>query len=359
MTVRPIHHGGDGKPGLGYVLHARADTIGSAAGPEALRPRPVALVKSKNHHPIPADDLNPTRPADLQVATPARIGMSCASHQAQCRTVKTNRLLDHVILIAGCLFMGLPVLLLALSSTHSPSVIQESGLQPTIGAAGLGAYRDVLLNRDLFGNGVTAADMLVNSFIVAVGFALLKTLISMLAAYALVYFRVRFASLVFGIILLSIFFPIETRVLPTFLVTDQLGLLNSYTGLILPIAASGLGTFLFRQYFQQIPNELLEAARLDNAGPFRFLVDILMPLSAPMVFALFALLFVLGWNQYLWPIMLSTTSEDHYTIVRGMQRFGLQGNAGMALAILAILPPAIVLILAQRWLMRGLNTWWT
>ena len=285
--------------------------------------------------------------------------MSGASRRVQCRTMKKHRLFDHVILIAGCLFMGMPVLLLALSSTHSAALIQDSGLQLSVGAAGLAAYRDVLLSRDLFGNGVTAADMLVNSFVVAGGFALLKTLISMLAAYALVYFRVPFASLVFGIILVSIFFPIETRVMPTFLVTDQLGLLNSYTGMILPIAASGLGTFLFRQYFQQIPNELLEAAKLDNAGPFRFLADILIPLSVPMIFALFALLFVVGWNQYLWPIMLSTTSEDHYTIVRGMQRFGLQGNAGMALAILAVLPPAVVLIVAQRWLMRGLATWWT
>lgn len=271
--------------------------------------------------------------------------------------MKPTKLLDHAILIAGCLIMGLPVLSLILSATHPSGALTRSGLQWGWGEAGLQPFIAVLTSGDLFGNGVTAAQMLWNSLIVATGIAVLKTLVSALAAYALTYFRLPGAPLIFGAILLALFFPVETRVLSTFLVTDRLGLLNSYAGMILPIAASGLGTVLFRQFFLQIPEEIAEAARLDGAGPWRFFRDFIVPLSMPMIVALFALLFLLGWNQYLWPIMITTSSEEHYTIVRGIERFGLQGNAGLALASLALFPPVVVLLAAQRWLVRGLTGW--
>jgi len=182
----------------------------------------------------------------------------------------------------------------------------------------------------------------------------IKCAASLMAAFALVYFRIRFASLLFGLILITLFFPIETRILPTFLVTHQVGLLNTYAGLILPLTATGLGTLFFRQFLKQLPDELLEAARLDGAGPLRFLVDILLPLAWPAMTALFALLFVVGWNQYLWPLMVATGNDGLFTLVRGIERAGRGGNAGMALAILAILPPGLLVLILQRSIMRGL-----
>lgn len=251
--------------------------------------------------------------------------------------------------------MCLPVLTLLLSTTHSAGVVSDEGLQFTLGTEGLARYVELWQSDDLFGNGVTLRQMVMNSMIVAIGIACIQTVFSVMAAFALVYFRVPFAGFLFGIMILSMFFPVETRVIPTFLVARDLGLLNSYAGMILPVAASGLGVLIFQQYFRQIPDELHEAARIDGAGPLKFLWDILVPLSWPMMAALFTLLFVVGWNQYVWPIVINTTSEDHYTLVRGIERAGRGSRDGMALAILAILPPGIVMLLAQRWITHGLN----
>ncbi|MEM7076978.1 MAG: carbohydrate ABC transporter permease [Pseudomonadota bacterium] len=264
------------------------------------------------------------------------------------------RLVDHVILVFGSAFMLMPVLLLVMTSTHDNSSISQGGLQLSPGNAGLDPYRTILFTEDLFNNGVSALDMLVNSTIVAVGIATVQCIFSMLAAYALIYFRLPGAQVLFGIILVSMFFPVETRIIPTFLVTDQMGLLNTYTGMILPVAATGLGTLVFRQFLRQIPDEMLEAAKLDGAGPLKFLWDILLPLSLPMVVALFAMLFVIGWNQYMWPLMINTTSEEHYTIVRGIERVNATVNTGMALAVLAMVPPLAVMLVAQRWIVRSL-----
>lgn len=265
------------------------------------------------------------------------------------------RLTDHLILIAGCLFMLLPVLALVAGSTHDSLTVAREGVTLWPGAAGVSAYERVLFADDLFGNGVTALDMAVNSFAVALGIAFLKTVLSLLAAYALVCFRLPAAGFLFWLILLPMFFPIETRILPTFLVTERLGLLNSWTGMILPVVASGLGTLIFRQSLLHLPDELFEAARLDGAGPLRFLADIVVPLSVPVMTGLFALLFVLGWNQYLWPLMITTTSEAHYTLVRGIGRAGTGSNTGLALAVLALLPPGLAMLALQRWIARGLT----
>lgn len=257
----------------------------------------------------------------------------------------SNRFTDHLILILGCLFMLAPVALVLLGSISA-------------GADPFRAYKQILLTPDLFGNGVNASDMMLNSFLVAGGIATLKTLVSILAAFALVCFNLRFREVIFGLILLPLFFPIETRILPTFLVTSQLGLVNSYAGMILPVVASGLGVLIFRQSLSQIPAELMEAARLDGAGPLRFLRDILLPVSLPMIAALFTILFVLGWNQYLWPLMVATTSEEHYTLVRGIERVGAGSPTGLAFAMLAMLPPLAVMLVTQRWITRGLTLSW-
>ena len=173
--------------------------------------------------------------------------------------MQKSHLFDHLILIVGTVIIILPVLALILTSTQENAVIAEAGLVLRPGEAGLTPYRDVLMTEDLFANGVDARDMLINSTILALGFAVVKTLLCLLAAYALVCFRLPAASLWFGLILLPLFFPIETRVMPTFLVTHHLGLLDSYAGMILPIVASGLGVLVFRQFLLQLPNLIVHA----------------------------------------------------------------------------------------------------
>jgi sn-glycerol 3-phosphate transport system permease protein len=186
-----------------------------------------------------------------------------------------------------------------------------------------------------------------------------KITISLLSAFALVYFRFPFRSLFFWAIFITLMLPVEVRIGPTYQVVSDLGMLNSYAGLTVPLIASATATFLFRQFFMTVPDELLEAARMDGAGPMRFFKDILLPLSRTSIAALFVIQFIYGWNQYLWPL-LATTSEDMYPVVVGIKRMIAGGDSGnewnivMATAILAMLPPAVVVILMQRWFIKGL-----
>ena len=263
-------------------------------------------------------------------------------------------MLDHLVLITGCVFMLLPVIAVFLTSTHQNSVVSAEGLQLSWGSEFAPVYGRVLTEKAGFSQTITAGTMAFNSTVMALGFSLGKCVLSVLSAYALVYFRLRFASFLFWLIFASLLLPIETRILPSFQVVHTLGLLNTYTGLVLPLLAAAMGTFFFRQFFKSVPNELIEAARIDGAGPVRFLIDILLPVSLPMILALFAVTFVLGWNQYLWPLMVSTTGEGYFTLVRGIERFGTATNYGMALAVLAMLPPAVVVFLLQKWLVKGL-----
>ena len=214
-------------------------------------------------------------------------------------------------------------------------------------------YGQVLTRGIGFQGDVTALHMAWNSFLLGAGFAVLKVALSLAAAYALVCFRLPFAGLIFWLLLLSLMLPLESRFLPTYDVIAQLGLVNTRPGLILPLVASGIGTFFFRQFLRNVPDSLLEAARLDGAGPIRFFVDILVPLSLPMAGALFLVTFVNGWNQYLWPVMV-TSQEAGYTLVRGLQFFGQASVSGMALAVLAVLPPAVLVIVFQRRFVKGL-----
>jgi len=164
---------------------------------------------------------------------------------------------------------------------------------------------------------------------------------------------------VFWSIFITLMLPVEVRILPTYKVVSDLGLLNSYAGLTIPLIASATATFLFRQFFLTVPDEMVEAARIDGAGPMRFFWDILLPLSKTSIAALFVIQFIYGWNQYLWPL-LATTSEDMYPVVVGIKRMIAGGDSGnewnivMATAILAMLPPAVVVVLMQRWFVKGL-----
>ncbi|MEZ9722456.1 sn-glycerol-3-phosphate ABC transporter permease UgpE [Vibrio splendidus] len=275
--------------------------------------------------------------------------------------MKSNKVSDHLILIAGMLFMLVPIWLIFASSTHNPNTIVSEGLQWLPGDNFTTIYSEAWNKSMGFSGEVTASKMIANSMIMGLGFAIGKIIISMMAAYALVYFRLPYATAWFWLIFVTLLLPLEVRIIPSYEVVAGLGLLNSYTGLILPLIASATATFFFRQFFKTIPDELLEAAQLDNAGPFRFFVDILLPLSKTMIAAIFIIMFVVGWNQYLWPIIM-TTDEGYNTIVMGIKQVLNNINEtslprydyAFAMVILAMLPPVLVVVVFQRWFVKGL-----
>ncbi|UFI04080.1 carbohydrate ABC transporter permease [Roseibium aggregatum] len=260
------------------------------------------------------------------------------------------QLLDHLILIGGALVMTLPVYSIFAATTHEGGRVRP---RLDLGGSTLENYGHFLQTGAGFSGDVTALSMMWNSFLLGAGFATLKVVLSLMTAYALIYFRVRFASAIFAMLLLTLLLPLESRFLPTYAVTVELGLVNTRAGLILPLVASGLGTLFFRQFLMTVPDALLESARIDGAGPLKFFKDILVPLSAPTAAALFLVLFVNGWNQYLWPVMV-TSEESTYTLVRGMQFFGNSSLRGLMLAVLAFVPPALLVILFQRQVVKGL-----
>ncbi|KGY14409.1 glycerol-3-phosphate ABC transporter permease [Vibrio tubiashii] len=275
--------------------------------------------------------------------------------------MKNNRISDHIILILGAAFMLFPIWLIFASSTHDSATILTEGLQWLPGDHFIEVY-DKAWNTDQgFTTDVTAKTMIINSLIMGLGFAIGKIIISLCAAYALVYFRLPYASAWFWLIFVTLLLPLEVRIMPSYEVVSKLGMLNSYSGLIVPLIASATATFFFRQFFKTIPDELLEAAQLDNAGPLRFIVDILLPLSRTMMAAIFIIMFVVGWNQYLWPIMM-TTVESYNTIVMGIKQIlaninetpDPRYNYAFAMVILAMLPPVLVVIIFQRWFVKGL-----
>ncbi len=201
--------------------------------------------------------------------------------------------------------------------------------------------------------------MLVNSMIMALGIAIGKIVISLLSAFAIVYFKFPLRGLFFWLIFMTLMLPVEVRIVPTYEVIAGFGMLNSYSGLILPLVASATATFLFRQFYMTVPDELAEAARVDGAGPMRFFMDILLPMSRTNIAALFVILFIYGWNQYLWPLLM-TTDPDMNTIVMGIKQMFPSGDdladwpVIMATALLAMLPPVMVVVFMQNLFIKGL-----
>jgi sn-glycerol 3-phosphate transport system permease protein len=272
-----------------------------------------------------------------------------------------DQIVDHLVLIIGGALLLFPIWLIFASSTHEATTIMKDGLQWLPGDQLTTIYQEAWSTAQGFTGNVTAKSMIINSLIMGIGFSIGKIIISMLAAYALVYFRLPYAGLWFWLIFITLLLPLEVRIIPSYEVVSSLGMLNSYSGLILPLIASATATFFFRQFFKTIPNELLEAAQLDNAGPIRFLIDILIPLSRTMMAAIFIIMFIVGWNQYLWPIMM-TTDESYNTIVMGIKQIlnsitessTPRYDYALALVILAMLPPILVVIIFQRWFVKGL-----
>ncbi|MEA1915243.1 MAG: ABC transporter permease subunit [Campylobacterota bacterium] len=269
---------------------------------------------------------------------------------------------SHTFLIGSSLLFLIPVWVIFASSTHQPETILNNGLQFFLGDNFIATYKSILFENSGYTRNITTLKMILNSLILALGFAIGKVIISSLAAYAIVYFRFRLANFLFWLIFLTLLLPLEVRIVPSFEVLAKLNLLNSYTGLILPLIASATGTFFFRQFYKSIPDELLEAAKIDGANSWQFFVDILVPLSRTMMAALFIVMFIVGWNQYLWPIMM-TTEPQYQTILLGIKEIyqsNFEGsylpefNRAFAIIILALVIPVLVVILLQRWFVKGL-----
>ena len=267
--------------------------------------------------------------------------------------------LTHVVLIIGIVLLCFPVWMALVASTHSGDALSRSPIPMWFGDQAVENYLTLLSGGVDAAGGVPVAQMMWNSLIMALGITFGKIAISLLSAYAIVYFRFPFRVLFFWLIFITLMLPVEVRILPTFDVVASLGMLNSYSGLIIPLIASATATFLFRQFFLTIPDELVEAARIDRAGPIRFFFDILLPLSKTNIAALFIILFIFGWNQYLWPFLI-TTDQDLYTIVMGIQRMVNVGEGvpiwhlTMGTAILAMIPPVLVVLAMQRLFVKGL-----
>lgn len=270
-------------------------------------------------------------------------------------------LLSHLVLILGVMVVAFPVWLTFVASTHSAEQIAQSRPMTLVpGEHLVETYKVALFGGVTSAGGriPAAATMLRVSFISALVIALGKIAISLLSAFAIVYFRFPFRKLVFWLVFVTLMLPVEVRIGPTYEVVSQLHLLNTYAGLTVPLIASATATFLFRQFFLSVPEELAEAARIDGAGPMRFFRDVLVPLSATPIAALFVIQFIYGWNQYLWPLLV-TTHEDLYPVVLGIKRLVAgeaytEWNVVMATAMLAMLPPALVVLLMQRWFVKGL-----
>ncbi len=263
--------------------------------------------------------------------------------------------LTHLGLIVGVAFIFFPIWLAFVASTVTQQDIVRPPMPLLPGDQFFVNYGKALTS----GINAPVAVMLMNSMIMAIGIALGKILISLLSAFAIVYFRFPGRKVFFWLIFLTLMLPVEVRIVPTYEVIANFGMLNSYQGLILPLIASATATFLFRQFFMTVPDELAEAARVDGASPMRFFFDILLPMSRTNIAALFVILFIYGWNQYLWPLLI-TTDPDMNTIVMGIKQMFPSGDdfadwpVIMATSILAMVPPVLVVVGMQKLFIRGL-----
>jgi len=268
----------------------------------------------------------------------------------------------HVVIAVGILITAFPLWVAFVASTLTLGQISQAPMQLWPGDQFWVVWKDVL---EVGGGGggriITApvSTMMWNSFVMAMVIAVGKIVISLMSAYAIVFFRVPFRTFFFWMIFVTLMLPVEVRIIPTLQVVSDLGMLNSFAGLTVPLIASATATFMFRQFFMTIPDELVEAAKIDGAGPVRFFFDIVLPLSRTTIAALFVILFIYGWNQYLWPLLV-TTNQNLDTVVIGLaKQIDTAGgvtewNKVMATALLALLPPMLVVILMQRWFVKGL-----
>ncbi|MBS0241914.1 MAG: sn-glycerol-3-phosphate ABC transporter permease UgpE [Proteobacteria bacterium] len=272
---------------------------------------------------------------------------------------RLSQILRHAVLLLGAVLVLGPIWLAFVASTQDPTDILRKSLPLLPRPSGLATYGEIFTSGMSRSGTPPLWRMLANSTIMALAIAIGKIIISLLSAYAIVFFRFPGRMAAFWVIFLTLMLPVEVRIVPTFEVVANLGLVNTYWGLTVPLMASATATFLFRQFFLTVPREIADAARLDGAGPWAFLWHILIPMSKTSIAALFVILFVYGWNQYLWPLLV-TTEPAYYTVVMGIQRMIAVPDSVpawhiiMATATLAMLPPAVVVILMRRAFVRGL-----
>jgi sn-glycerol 3-phosphate transport system permease protein len=266
--------------------------------------------------------------------------------------------LRHLVLLGGVVIVGFPVYMtFVASSLTAPDILAGMPLLP--GSHLIENYREALFSGATATSGESVGRMLWNTLVMAVIIATGKIAISLLSAYAVVFFRFPLRMVFFWMIFVTLMLPVEVRIIPTYKVVSDLGMIDSFAGLTIPLIASATATLLFRQFFLTIPDELVEAAKIDGAGPLRFLWDTVIPLSRTNLAALFVILFIFGWNQYLWPLLI-TNSADMTTIVIGLTRMIGTGDGRtdwdlvMATAMLAMLPPIAIVVLMQRWFVKGL-----
>ncbi len=263
--------------------------------------------------------------------------------------------LTHALMIFGVLIVFFPIWLAFVASTVTQQEITQPPMPLLPGGEFFANYSKALTS----GVNVPVLTMLINSLIMAIGIAVGKIIISLLSAFAIVYFKFPGRTVFFWLIFITLMLPVEVRIVPTYEVIAGFGLLNTYSGLIFPLIASATATFLFRQFFMTIPDELTEAARLDGARPMRFFIDIVVPMSRTNIAALFVILFIYGWNQYLWPLLITTDPEMN-TIVMGIKQMFPSGDdvadwpVIMATSILAMVPPVVIVVSMQKLFIRGL-----
>ncbi|MDF3215763.1 sn-glycerol-3-phosphate ABC transporter permease UgpE [Mesorhizobium sp. M7A.F.Ca.CA.001.09.2.1] len=274
--------------------------------------------------------------------------------QSPLRTV-----IAHAVLILGILIVAFPIYYTFVASTQTLQTILRPPLPLLPGDQLWNNYSEALFGGVGRIGGVSVGRLLLNTTIMALGIAVGKIFISILSAYAIVFFRFPLRMTFFWLIFITLMLPVEVRILPTYKVMVDLGMIDTYAGLIIPLIASATATLLFRQFFMTIPGELVEAARVDGAGPWRFFFDILLPLSRTNIAALFVILFIYGWTQYLWPLLVTNSSNMNTIVIalRKMVSFAdadTQWHLVMVTAMLAIVPPILVVVLMQRWFVRGL-----
>jgi sn-glycerol 3-phosphate transport system permease protein len=266
--------------------------------------------------------------------------------------------LAHAVLILGVCVVALPIWATFAGSTNTLDDVMRSPMKLSMGQELWNNYSQVLASGGASGGAAPVARMMWVSLVMALLIAFGKITISLLSAFALVYFRFPGKQFCFWLIFITLMLPVEVRITPTYAVVAELGLLNSYAGLTLPLMASATATFLFRQFFMTVPDELAEASRMDGASPMRFFFDVLLPLSRTSIAALFVIMFIYGWNQYLWPLLVST-DQKYYPIVIGIKQMiagesQVEWHLVMATAMLAMLPPVLVVVLMQKQFVKGL-----
>lgn len=267
---------------------------------------------------------------------------------------------SHLILLLFVGLMFMPLYLALIAASKEGGALMHSSLSLIPGTSLFTNLKTVLIDGIAATGGEPVARMLFNSFWMAIFITIGKIFLALTSAFALVYFDFPFKKICFILIFATMMLPVEVRIVPTFQLIASFNLLNSFTGLTLPLLASATGTFLFRQFFKTIPKELVDAAKLDGAGPVRFFWDIVVPLSRPQIAALFVILFVYGWNQYLWPLLI-TTETKMATIVMGIRYLAGVGDQVpewhyiMTIALIALIPPCMVVLFMQRWFERGLK----